>query len=218
MSRDGGDTPVLTLPSLHGEMDDIVLSGVVSVLVGGGAVVYPSDTVYGLCCRADRPGPPDRLRALKGCRADGSAGRPMIVLVPSIPGVLRLSEPESPSTADELMRAHWPGPLTLVMKASRSCPAWLRAADGTIAVRVPADPLSTALLRLSGLPLVSTSANLSGCPPPLSIADVPDVIVEGCDLVIDGGTLPPRAPSTIVRVDREGLRILRKGDLDPLGR
>jgi L-threonylcarbamoyladenylate synthase len=187
----------------------------VACLVSGGILLYPSDTVYGLCCRADRPGPPERLRDLKGYGGLPPGERPLIVLVGTLDQAMRLGRVEGLEVARRLMEAHWPGPLTMVLEALDSCPEWLRSAEGTVALRMPADPLSSGLLRLCGFPLVSTSANMAGEDPPLCPDGVPEAIVEGCCLVLDAGQLPPRLPSTIVKPLEDGYSVLRQGELLP---
>ncbi|MBN1434095.1 L-threonylcarbamoyladenylate synthase [Candidatus Fermentibacterales bacterium] len=178
-----------------------------------GVVVYPSDTVYGMCARADSRECYERVLRIKGYPVRDGVRRPMILLSDSTSGALSLAL-ESDLPARRLADRYWPGPLTLVIPASPRCPEWLVAGDGTVAVRVPADRVSRMLLRASGSPLISTSANLSGGPSPRSLAEVPAGILEACDEVLDGGLLPYRMPSTMVRPSPDGrLTILRQGDL-----
>lgn len=196
-------------------LDDSGLASAVAGLLNDGILLYPSDTVYGLCCRADRPGPPGRLRSLKGYGDRSPGERPLIVLVGTMDQATLLGRVEGLAVARKLMEAHWPGPLTIVFEASDLCPEWLRSAEGTVALRMPSDPLSSDLLRLCDVPLVSTSANLAGGDAPLSLDDVPEAIIEACCLVLDAGPLPPRLPSTIVRPQGDGYSILRQGELLP---
>jgi L-threonylcarbamoyladenylate synthase len=174
----------------------------VSVLLGGGLVVYPSDTVYGLLCPAAMQHSVRRVGRLKGY----SEEKPFILLVPSIEAAQAFSQPVP--GALELMRSSWPGPVTLVLPASDRAPSWVCAPDGTVALRVPADPLSVKVLE-SIMPLVTTSANLRDRPEPLGLDEVSLKVASGVDLMLDGGKLARRKASTMIKVTPEGQEVLR---------
>lgn len=174
----------------------------VSVLLGGGLVVYPSDTVYGLLCPAAMQHSIRRVGRLKGY----SEEKPFILLVPSIEAALVFSQPVP--GALELMESSWPGPVTLVLPASDRAPFWVCAPDGTIALRVPADPLSVKVLE-SVMPLVTTSANLRDRPEPMGLDEVSLKVASGVDLMLDGGKLARRKASTMIKVTPEGQEVLR---------
>lgn len=176
--------------------------GVVAEHLGvGGIVAYPTETVYGLGCLL-RPAPLRRLAAFKG-------DRPFLVLVRDRADAqaLRWSTP-----ANRLAERFWPGPLTLALPdPDRRFPGQVRASGGTVAVRVSPHPAVSDLLRAAGGPLTSTSANAPGGEPALDGAAAVG-LADGLKdlLVLDGGTLPPAAPSTIVEC-AEGVRIIREG-------
>lgn len=174
----------------------------VSVLLGGGLVVYPSDTVYGLLCPAAMQHSVRRVGRLKGY----SEEKPFILLVPSTEAAQVFSQPVP--GAPELMKEHWPGPVTLVLPASDRAPSWVCASDGTVALRVPSDPLSRKVLE-SVMPLVTTSANLRGKTSPLGLDEVSLKIASGVDLMLDGGKLDRRKTSTMIRITPEGREVIR---------
>lgn len=169
----------------------------VSVLTGGGLVVYPSDTVYGIVCPAAMQHSVRRVGRLKGYTEE----RPFIMLVPSIEAAVSFIKP-APG-AEDLMKAHWPGSVTLVFPASNRAPAWVCAQDGTVALRIPPDPLSRMLLE-SVMPLLTTSANIRGKEDPLALEEVSLKLASGVDLMLNGGRLPRRKPSTMIRLTPEG--------------
>ena len=178
----------------------------VSVLEEGGVVLYPSDTVYGLLCRADSRTAVERIRSLKGY----TASRPFILIVDGV----TMAGSVADGLTDEilgLLGEKWPGRFTAVLRASGGCPEWVRGDDCSVALRHPADELSGLILAGAGIPLVSTSANAVGEPPPLTPEGIPEGIRGGVDLFIDGGTLPPSEPSTIVRLTGKPPKILRGG-------
>ncbi len=170
----------------------------VSVLTGGGLVVYPSDTVYGIVCPAAMQHSVRRVNRLKGYTEE----RPFIMLVPSVEAAASFITPVP--GAEDLMKTHWPGSVTLVFPASDRAPAWVCAEDGTVALRVPPDPLSGMLLE-SVMPLLTTSANIRGRDDPLALEEVSLKLASGVDLMLNAGKLPKRKPSTMIRLNADGV-------------
>lgn len=153
----------------------------------GGVVVFPADTVYGLACAPGNDAAIERMYALKG-RAPEKRSAVMYFSVDALP-------PLAPRTT-AAVRDLAPGPLTFVV-----------GADG---FRVPDLPL------LAGVrvPVLQTSANLSGGPDARTLADVPEAIRAGADLVIDGGELPGISSTVIDLTEYEDAgewRVLRAG-------
>ncbi len=173
-----------------------------SVLSEDGLVVYPSDTVYGILANARSRKACRKLALLKGYLTP----RPFIVLAKSIDEAISLTSRKS---ARSVMEMHWPGPVTLVLPASPGTPEWLSGKGGGVALRVPADPLSKAILRETSMNLVSTSANLSGGVDPVDLSQIPASILEGVQMVIDGGSLQGRKPSKVIDLTESEPRILR---------
>lgn len=167
-----------------------------SALQAGEAVVYPSDTVYGIMADASCQKAVKSVAVMKGY----SKIRPFIVLVQSVTRALKLTSKKS---AEEIMRKYWPGPVTLILPASDAVHSWLLSDSGTVALRIPGDPLSTAILNHTGLDLVSTSANRKGETFPHGINAVHPEILESVFLILDGGSLPLRKPSSIIDVTKE---------------
>ncbi len=192
----------LAEPAFHAA----ILSEVIDLLVAGGVVAYPTDTLYGLAVHPWHREGVRRLFAAKGRAADQAI--PLVaadlVQVDSHLGPL-------PTLADRLARGFWPGPLTLVIPAPSSLPAELLGEGGTVAVRVPAHAVARELARLLGVPITSTSANLSGMPATSDPAVVIATLGDRIDGVLDGGYAPGGAPSTIVDASGESPRLLRAG-------
>ena len=112
-----------------------------------------------------------------------------------------------------LARAFWPGALTLIVKASDAVPAFMRAADGTVALRASASPVVQGLIRACGSPLAVTSANTHGAPAPASFAEVEPRVLAGVDVAIDAGATACRTASTIVSCIHGRAEVLREGAL-----
>lgn len=124
----------------------------------GELIVIPTDTVYGLACDAFSPDAVTRLLEAKG--RDRTSPPP--VLVPGIPTLDALAE-EVPDAARTLVKAFWPGALTLILPARESLTWDLGETHGTVALRMPNHPIALELLSETG-PLAVSSANLSGQP------------------------------------------------------
>jgi len=170
----------------------------------GELIVYPTDTLYALGCRARDPVAVERLRGAKG-REDQKP----LPLVAEDAAQAKLLCSKWPEAADRLAEAFWPGPLTLVLPAAEGVPVGVTAGSGTVAVRVPALLLARELCRASG-PLVATSANLAGAPAPLTCAEAVSGLGDLVRLALDAGPGSP-VPSTLVALTEGGARLLREG-------
>jgi L-threonylcarbamoyladenylate synthase len=185
-----------------------LLDQVVSHLRSQGIVVMPTETVYGFSCLLRDP-PLRELRRLKGREGDS----PFLLLVPDAASVSDLAWTPQ---ARELAEVFWPGALTLVLRdLSRRFPEGVRSREDGVAVRVSPHPVARAVVEGVGEPMVSTSANPPGGPPALSAREALTAAVAlGADeslWVLDGGTLSPSEPSTIVDCTGPGPVVLRAG-------
>jgi L-threonylcarbamoyladenylate synthase len=113
-----------------------------------------------------------------------------------------------------LMKRFWPGPLSIVFRASIVVPAACRGPRESIALRYPNHPLSLALVHALGGPLVASSANLSGQPPAKSAEEVVRSFGNQLDLVLDGGPSQADEPSTLIDVTSGKVEVLRPGAVD----
>ena len=155
-------------------------------LAGGGVAVFPSDTVYGVCCDPDDEAAARRLYALKG----RSMRRASAVMFFSLPAALAALE-ELTEGERLVLEGLLPGPVTLLLanRAHRFAPA-CREDPATLGLRVPRLPDSLAALGGVRRPVMQSSANLSGEPDARTLAQVPRSLRDGADLVLDGGELP----------------------------
>jgi L-threonylcarbamoyladenylate synthase len=176
-----------------------------AILDAGGVVAVPTDTVYGLAARLDRPDAISAVFELKG--------RPQGLALPVLVGEEdQLDEVVSrwPPAAHLLAARFWPGPLTLVVPAPPAVGRLVGGEGATVGVRHPRHPVIEGLLRLSG-PLAVTSANLHGQQPCTSAAEVTRVFGAGVvAAVLDGGPCDGE-PSTVVDLAAGPPRCLRAG-------
>jgi L-threonylcarbamoyladenylate synthase len=177
----------------------------ISILKSGGLVAFPTDTVYGLGASAGIPRAVERIYQVK--QRPENLALPLLLAEPS--QINEVASYVSP-VAWLLIRKFLPGALTIVLPSSKSVSRIITGGGKTIAVRIPAHPLAIALIRGVGMPIVGTSANLSGWPSALTTDEVRSQFGDKIDLVIDGGRCPGRE-STIVDVTGKVPRVLREG-------
>jgi L-threonylcarbamoyladenylate synthase len=188
--------------------DETAVRRAAEVLRGGGLVVFPTETVYGLGADARSAVACARVFAVKARpRFD-----PLIVHVNErvLPLVCDLRDPR----AARLAAAFWPGPLTLVLPKSPAIPDIVTAGLPTVAVRMPAHPVARALLAEAALPIAAPSANPFGYISPTLSSHVEKGIGPLVDLVLDGGPSTLGVESTIVDVSGERTLLLRPGSLE----
>ena len=178
----------------------------IAILRQGGLVAFPTDTVYGLGVGVNIPQAVERVYQVKGRPANMA----LPLLLADISQINEVAEPV-PSIAWLLAKKFLPGALTMVLPRSKSVPDTITAGSETVAIRIPDHPVPVALVRGLGMPIVGTSANLSGKPSALTAGDVYSQFGDKVDLVIDGGRCPGGRESTIIDVTGKVPVILREG-------
>ena len=173
-------------------------------------LAYPTETVYGFGGGIDRDSV-DTLVALKR----RPIGKPFLLLIAG-PDMLDRLDLRLPAYASNLVARHWPGPLTLVLSGGEHrVPERLRGPEGGIAVRWTSHPGTARLIRVHGDAITSTSANLPGVPPATSAGEIlsqwSDAVARGRLRVLDGGTLTPSKPSTVLDCTGRRPRVIRPG-------
>ncbi len=178
------------------------------VLRRGGVIIYPTDTLYGLGADSLNAGAVRKVFRIKGRESDEPLSN--IVLNMDMTEQYAYVTPH----ARVLAEAFLPGPLTLILKKREGVRGAVGGGASTFGVRVPASEFCLKLAERFGGPYTSTSANISGEESGQSVEEILEQLGDGAaliDLVIDGGTLESRTPSTIVDVTGERARILREG-------
>ncbi len=173
-------------------------------------LAYPTETVYGFGGGIDRDSV-DALVALKR----RPLGKPFLLLIAG-PDMIERLNLRLPSYAANLVARHWPGPLTLVLSGGeRRVPERLRGPEGGVAVRWTSHTGIARLIRAHGDAITSTSANRPGVPPATSAAEIlsqwSDAVARGTLRVLDGGTLLPSKPSTVLDCTGRLPRVIRPG-------
>ncbi|MBE5929828.1 MAG: threonylcarbamoyl-AMP synthase [Lachnospiraceae bacterium] len=172
----------------------------------GGLVAFPTETVYGLGGNAFDETAAARIYAAKGRPSDN----PLIVHIADTDALTELAA-EVPDAAYRLAEAFWPGPLTMILKKSDKVPKATTGGLDTVAIRMPADEIANALIRLSGVYVAAPSANASGRPSTTKAEHVIEDLDGKIDMIIDGGASEIGLESTIVDLTGEVPLILRPG-------
>lgn len=179
------------------------------LLKTGQVVAFPTETVYGLGADALNEAAVRAIFAAKERPADN----PLIVHVWSrdqLEGLCRVTD-----TAQKLMDAYWPGPLTMLLLKTDRVPAVTTAGLPSVAVRCPDHPVAQALLKECALPIAAPSANRSGRPSPTSAAHVWQDMKGRIPLILDGGECRVGVESTVVDLTGEIPTVLRPGAVTP---
>ena len=172
----------------------------------GGIVAFPTETVYGLGADAMNERAVTSVYAAKGRPSDN----PLIVHIADAEELERLTPSVTPLMR-RLAAAFWPGPMTMVVRRNPQIPDATTGGLDTVAVRLPDNAATRALIRASGCPLVGPSANLSGKPSPTKARHVVDDLGGRIEAVLMGEDCRVGIESTVVDVSGEGLTILRPG-------
>ena len=176
------------------------------VLLSGGLVAFPTDTVYGVGSLVFHQQVIESIYIAKD--------RPMEKAIPVLIGAnedLSKVAQEIPIFAMRLIARFWPGPLTVLVPKKLTLPEAISATP-TVGVRVPNHDLARALLRLAG-PMAVTSANISGQPSPTTAQQVLAQLNGRIAMIIDGGETPGGIPSTLVDCTGAEIQILREGPI-----
>ena len=194
---------------------DPAVARAVEVLLAGGLVGLPTETVYGLACDASNPEAVRRMFAAKGRPAD----HPVIVHLAHADAVDDWAV-DVPQSARQLARAFWPGPLTVILKRAPHVLDAVTGGQDTVGLRVPSHPLAHAVLEAfaaarPGRPagVAAPSANKFGRVSPTTAEHVRREFGAALDVVLDGGASVVGIESTIVDCSGAGVRVLRPGHI-----
>ncbi len=194
------------LPTDSPEHFEAALKRAVEALRAGEVVALPTETVYGLAADAFNPQAVSRIFELKR----RPAHNPIIVHVASLE-MARRCVSQWPAQADQLARAFWPGPLTLVLPRAEVIPEVVTAGGATVGVRWPSHPFIQAVVRECGFPLAAPSANPANRLSPTSAEHVRAFLGDKLRLIIDGGQSQVGIESTVLDVSTRPPRLLRPG-------
>jgi len=183
-----------------------LLTRAAALIRSGEVVAFPTDTVYGIGVSAWDPEAIQRLYAIKG-RPRQKAIALLLSGSSQLPDVTDYRSPK----LDRLVWKFWPGALTIVVPWRASLRDRVPRESGTVGIRVPDHPVARALIAAVGVPLATTSANLSGAPSPVTAQEVDMQIGDRIALIIDGGRCPGGQDSTVVDLTTDPPTVRRVG-------
>lgn len=189
-------------------IDEEAIKRASSALRQGKLVIFPTETIYGLAADATSAGAVAKVFAAKHRHLD----EPLPVQIGQRKDIKKVAS-EVSEAGRKLIEEFFPGPLTLVLHKNPSIPEIVTANGQKIGVRMPNHPVALELLWEFGLPIIATSANISGGPAPVTAADAVAQIGEDVEIVLDAGPAKFGQASTVVDVTETPPRILRVGAL-----
>ncbi|HZY60211.1 MAG TPA: L-threonylcarbamoyladenylate synthase [Candidatus Binataceae bacterium] len=172
----------------------------------GEAIVFPTETFYGVAVDAMNPRALKRLFEIKERDPD----KPVALIAADLEMVARVVS-AIPPHAIRLAREFWPGPLTIVLPARAELSSTLTNREGGVGIRVSPHPIALELTRRLGSPLTATSANLAGEPPARTLAQAWAAFGTRIAAYLDGGTLDAALPSTVIAFENGRIKVLRAG-------
>lgn len=174
----------------------------------GEVLGMPTDTFYGLAADPFNLRAVDRVYDIKS----RSRHKPLSLLIESVEQAEDLAQP-LPEEFHLLAKKYWPGPLTIIVKASSRLPLKVTANTGHVALRIPNAAIPLAVVQAAQIPITATSANLSGESECTTAEAVRDQLQNRISIIVDGGTSPREIASTIIDLTDEEARwrVIREG-------
>ena len=176
------------------------------MIAAGGVIAFRTDTFYGLGADPFNREALRRVNALKGREGN----KPLLVVISDEDEAERFLINKS-KLFGLVSGRHWPGALTVVVRAKPEVPNELTAASGTIGLRLPRDENVRSFIRACGGALTATSANLAGEPPARTAIEVLRSFPSGLDMIVDGGASQGESPSTVLDISGPHPRLIREG-------
>jgi len=178
------------------------------VLKSGGVIVYPTDTLYGLGALVSKSGAVERIFDIKG--RDKTMSLP--VLVRDFEMLFEYAE--VPERYKEIIMGNMPGAFMAVLKLKKVLNPIITAGRDTIGIRIAGNEFVKNLMQMLDEPIISTSANPSGCPNIYDMSELIRVFEDKVALIVDSGSISPSKGSTIVDFTVRSPAVLRRGDME----
>ena len=175
----------------------------IDILKNGGLIVYPTETCYGIGCDALNENAVEKVYRVK----KREKKKPLSIIVSSLKMIRKYGK--ITKEVEYLVRKFMPGPLTIVVEKKRTIPDILNPKE--IAFRISSHPIAQQLVKELDKPITATSANISGSKPIYSSEEIVKIFNGKVDMIIDSGNLPLIQPSTIIRVKKSKIELIREG-------
>ena len=181
----------------------------IEILRGGGIVIFPTDTAFGVGCRIDDEKAIERLFAIR----KRPETQPTPVLIDTVRMAQNYLLPIPKAVIDKLIEPYWPGALTIILPCLiEKVPELVRGGGITLGVRIPNHPIARTLIRELGLPILGPSANFHGEKTPYEMHDLDPEFTKMVDLVVPGESIIKKT-STVIDCSKKPWKVVREGGL-----
>lgn len=197
-------TKIIKINSKKPEKNEI--KKVAQIIKRGGLVIFPTDTLYGLGGNALNKSVVKKIFKTKKRPTD----KPISINI-AYKKDLKKYVKKIPTPAKKLIKEFWPGQLTIIFEKSEIIPDKLTGGSPYIGIRIPDNTIVRQIIKKSGLPLASPSANLSNKRPPTTAKQVKKHFLNKVDIIIDGGPTTTKKGSTIIDVTKKTPLLIREG-------
>lgn len=194
--------------NLKGQLNYEELREPAEIIKNGGVVIFPTETVYGIGVNGLDEKAINKLYKLK----KRPLNNPISLLVSNIKMVEELTKNIS-ELEYKVMETFFPGPLTIILKKKNIIPNILTANTNTVGIRMPDNEIAIKLIEYAGVPIATTSANISGKPSGINIEDIQGDFQEEVDCFIDNRKSKLAIPSTVIKIVDKQVHILREGTI-----
>lgn len=177
-----------------------------NIIKKGGIVIFPTETVYGIGTNGLDEEAVKKLYEVK----DRPLNKPISLLVSNFDMINQVAK-DITEMEYKIMKNFFPGPLTIILNKKSCVPDIVTAKGNTVGIRMPDNEIALKLIELSGVPIATPSANISGRPSGIDIEDIKKDFEGKVDLFIDSGKSKIGNGSTIVKVEDNEIKILRQG-------
>ena len=181
-----------------------MIEAAVGALRDGGLIIYPTDTIYGIGCDMTNKKALDTLNRLK----NRPSHKPFSIICKDISDASQYAQVTD--EAHRVMRRVLPGPYTFILPKGAGIPRKMASADHAVGIRIPNHPVTKAVAAEFGLPIITTSVNVSDEEPVCAVGDLPPEFLAAVAVVIDFGPLENEA-STIIDFTGPSPEVVRKG-------
>ena len=199
-------TKIVKIESVEGNDSAIKEAG--EILLNGGLVALPTETVYGLGANALDVEGAKKTYEVKGRPSDN----PLIIHISKVKDLDKITM-NRPEEAEILAKTFWPGPLTMILEKSPIVPLGITGGQESVAVRIPNHPVALGIIEAGGGFISAPSANTSGRPSPTSAAHVLEDLDGRIEMIVDGGNVSIGLESTIIDMTVSPPIILRPGGI-----
>lgn len=195
---------------VRNKVDDSKIEDAAKIIKNGGLVVFPTETVYGIGANGLNQEAIEKIYIAKRRKQDN----PLILLVSNRKMLEEIVE-DITQVEEKLIKAFWPGPLTIIFKRKSCVPDIVTGGLDTVGVRLTSGEIALKIIQACGFPIAAPSANVSGKPSGTSIEEIFEELKDKVDCILDAGKTQDGLESTVVRVIDGVPTILRPGKITP---